>query len=319
MTTATAPAPATTVGAKAQTKVSTRNVGAQLHKSLTSKVVVWLLVVLWTVPTFGLLLSSFRPELAIKTTGWWTFFGDPQLTLQNYRDVLANRSSGGQMWPYFLNSLKITLPATVIPVVIASFAAYAFSWMKFKGRDWLFILVVALMVVPLQMALIPLLRLFTTGARIGPIPIFPDLNLSNNVATIWIAHTCFALPLAIFLLRNFIGSLPAELMEAARVDGASHMTIFLRIVLPLSVPALASLVIFQFLWVWNDLLIGLVFGSGKATAPMTARLAELSGDRGQDWQRLTSGAFVTMALPLVVFFSLQRFFVRGLLAGSVKG
>ena len=301
----------------AKTKPS--SVGAQLHKSLTSKVVVWLLVMLWTIPTFGLLLSSFRPELAIKTTGWWTFFGDPQLTLQNYRDVLANRSSGGQMWPYFLNSLKITLPATIIPVVIASFAAYAFSWMKFKGRDWLFVLVVALMVVPLQMALIPLLRIFTTGARIGPIPIFPDLNLNNNVATIWIAHTCFALPLAIFLLRNFIGSLPGELMEAARVDGASHMTIFLRIVLPLSVPALASLVIFQFLWVWNDLLIGLVFGSGKATAPMTARLAELSGDRGQDWQRLTSGAFVTMALPLAVFFSLQRFFVRGLLAGSVKG
>ncbi len=319
MTTATVPAPATAAKAAVATKTKTHNVGAQLHKSLTSKIVVWLLVVLWTIPTFGLLLSSFRPELAIKTTGWWSFFGDPQLTLQNYRDVLANRSSGGQMWPYFLNSLKITLPATVIPVVIASFAAYAFSWMKFKGRDWLFVLVVALMVVPLQMALIPLLRIFTTGARIGPIPIFPDLNLNNNVATIWIAHTCFALPLAIFLLRNFIGSLPGELMEAARVDGASHMTIFLRIVLPLSVPALASLVIFQFLWVWNDLLIGLVFGSGKATAPMTARLAELSGDRGQDWQRLTSGAFVTMALPLAVFFSLQRFFVRGLLAGSVKG
>jgi len=307
-----------TVG-PASGSVRRQSVGAKIHKSLTTKIVVWTLVTLWSIPTVGLFVSSFRPERQIKTTGWWKFFSDPQVTLQNYQDVLANRSSGGQMSAYFINSIEITIPATIIPVVIAAFAAYAFSWMKFKGRDWLFIAIVAMMVVPLQMALIPLLQLFTGGAHLGTVTIFPDLGLSNTVVTIWIAHTIFALPLAVFLLRNFIGSLPRELMEAARVDGASHMSTFLRVVLPLSLPALASLVIFQFLWVWNDLLVGLVFGNGKATAPMTARLAELSGDRGQEWQRLTSGAFLTMIVPLGVFFSLQRYFVRGLLAGSVKG
>ncbi len=299
-------------------KPSRIGVGAHLHKTLTTKFVVWTIVALWSIPTLGLLVSSIRPERKVKTTGWWTFFVDHQTTLQNYRDVLADRASGGQMGAYFLNSIKITIPGTVVPVVIAAFAAYAFSWMTFKGRDWLFVAVVALMVVPLQMALIPLLQLFTGGAHIGSIPVIPDLGLSNSVATIWIAHTIFALPLAVFLLRNFIGSLPRELMEAARVDGASHLVTFVRVVLPLAIPAIASLVIFQFLWVWNDLLVGLVFGAGKATAPMTVRLAELSGDRGQDWQRLTSGAFVTMIVPLIVFFSLQRYFVRGLLSGSVK-
>ena len=300
-------------------KVKKEPVAAKIHKSLTTKAVVWTLVVLWSIPTLGLLISSFRPEREIKTTGWWTFFSDPQTTLDNYKDVLEDSSASGQMSVYFINSIEIAIPATIIPVMIAAFAAYAFSWMEWRGRDWIFIAVVAMMVVPLQMALIPLLQLFTGGAHIGSFTIFPDLNLTNSVVTIWIAHTIFALPLAIFLLRNFIGSLPNELMEAARVDGASHMAVFLRIVLPLSLPAIASLVIFQFLWVWNDLLVGLVFGAGKETAPMTARLAELSGDRGQEWQRLTSGAFLTMIVPLIVFFSLQRYFVRGLLAGSVKG
>jgi alpha-glucoside transport system permease protein len=297
-------------------------VGSTLGKSLgsqTGKVIVWALVILWTIPTFGLFVSSFRPEKQIKTTGWWTFFAHPGVTLQNYTDALSAKSSGGQMGTYFWNSVKITIPGTVIPVMIAALAAYAFSWMKFKGRDWLFILVVGLMVVPIQMSLIPLLRLFTGGAHLGSITLIPKFGfLDNSVATVWIAHACFALPLAIFLLKNFISGIPSELIEAARVDGAGHLTIFYKIIIPLSVPALASLAIFQFLWVWNDYLIGYVFG-GQKNAPMTVKLVDLVGSRGTEWQRLTSAAFITMVVPLIVFFSLQRFFVRGLTAGAVKG
>jgi alpha-glucoside transport system permease protein len=287
--------------------------------SLPGKLTLWAIVLLWTVPTFGLLISSFRPEAKIKTTGWWTFFGDWQVTLDNYRDVLSAKSSGGQMAHYFWNSVKISIPGTLIPLVVACFAAYALSWIEFKGRDALFGILVGLMVVPLQMALIPLLRFFGGGVSIGETQIIPDPGLSSSFVTVWIAHTCFALPLAIFLLRNFISQLPRELIEAAKVDGAGHMSIFLRVVLPLSVPALASMAIFQFLWVWNDLLVGLTFGGSKDVQPMTAKLVELAGSRGEDWQRLTAGAFVTMALPLAVFFSLQRFFVRGLVTGAVKG
>jgi alpha-glucoside transport system permease protein len=276
-----------------------------------------MIVFLWTIPTFGLLISSFRPEAAIKTTGWWTFFSHPELTLKNYREVLAPSAAQGQMGQYFINSVKIALPGTIIPVLIAAFAAYAFSWMSFKGRDWLFVAVIGLLVVPLQMALIPLLQLFNGGAHIGSITVFPALSfLRNNVSAIWLAHTCFALPLAVFLLRNFIGQLPGELMEAARVDGASHLTIFTRIVIPLSVPALASLTIFQFLWVWNDYLVGYVFAGN--TPPLQVKLVDIAGSRGEDWQRLTAAAFVTMIVPLAVFFSLQRFFVRGLVTGAVK-
>ncbi len=315
MTTTTAP---TNVGTTTVPKVAT---GTRISTALTSRVgriIVWVIALAWTVPTFGLFVSSFRPEKEIKTTGWWTFFSDPAVTMQNYRDVLASSSSGGQLGTYFLNSLKITIPATIIPVLLAAFAAYAFSWMQFKGRDWLFNLVVGLMVVPLQMCLVPLLRLFNTGAHLGDITVFPSVGLlKNTVATVWVAHTIFALPLAIFLLRNFIGALPPSLMESARVDGAGHLTIFFRIVVPLAVPALASLTIFQFLWVWNDYLVGLVFGGSQK--PMTWKLADLVGNKGEDWQRLTAGAFVTMIVPLVVFFSLQRFFVRGLTAGAVKG
>ncbi|TDE91524.1 carbohydrate ABC transporter permease [Occultella glacieicola] len=268
------------------------------------------IAVLWTIPTFGLLISSFRPEADIKSSGWWTFFSDPSFTLENYQEVLFGRASSGALATYFINSLVITVPATVIPLVLATMAAYAFSVLEWRGRDWVFVGVFALQIVPLQMALIPLLRLFSSSELLEP---FPFLS-------VWVAHSIFALPLAVFLLHNFMSDVPKELVEAARVDGAGHVSVFLRIMLPLMAPAIASFAIFQFLWVWNDLLVGLTFtGANNAIQPLTARLAEMAGSRGQDWQLLTAGAFVSIILPLIVFLALQRYFVRGLLAGSVKG
>ena len=294
--------------------------GRALSATLSSRwgrAFVWAVALLWTIPTFGLLVSSFRDEKAIKTTGWWTWFKNPSLTLDNYSTVMGSELNLN-LGKYLVNSLKIVIPATIIPLVVASLAAYAFSWMQFKGRDWLFVGVVSLLVVPLQMSLIPLLRFLTKGAHIGSIPIFPSLGLSNSVVSVWIAHTCFAMPFCIFILKNFIGALPAELIEAARVDGAGHLTIFRKVILPLSLPALASLAIFQFLWTWNDFLIGAIFGGGE-NQPITSRLVQVSGNRGQDWHLLTSAAFISMIVPLIVFFSLQRYFVRGLLSGAVKG
>jgi alpha-glucoside transport system permease protein len=289
----------------------------RVKKRLTSRgatVAALIIAVLWTTPTFGLLISSFRPAEAIRETGWWTFFSNPALTLDNYQDVLLSSSqSSPQLGAYFVNSLSIAIPGTIFPLVIASMAAYAFAWIKFRGSGWIFILVFALQIVPLQMALIPLLQVFGTILR-------PGQEWLHNVMPIWIAHTIFALPLAIFLLHNFISEIPGEVIEAARVDGASHMQVFLRIVLPLALPAIASFAIFQFLWVWNDLLVALIFSGGtQDAAPLTQRLAELTGTRGQDWQRLTAAAFVSLIVPLIVFFGLQRYFVRGLLAGSTKG
>jgi alpha-glucoside transport system permease protein len=224
------------------------------------------------------------------------------------------------MWTAFLNSLTITIPATVIPIAIAAFAAYAFAWMSFPGRDWLFVIVVALLVVPLHLALIPLLQVYANGVEVFGITVFPDLDLNGTYASVWLAHIGFGLPLAIYLLYNYISGLPGDIFAAARLDGADHFKIFWRLVLPLSVPALAAFAIFQFLWVWNDFLVALVFvGSAPDNAPMTVRLQQLVGSRGQDQHLLTAGAFVTMIVPLIVFYSLQRYFVRGLLAGSVKG
>ncbi|QWT24277.1 carbohydrate ABC transporter permease [Subtercola sp. PAMC28395] len=296
---------------------------ARVKKNLTSRwatVAALVIAVVWTIPTFGLLLSSFRPEVLIKTTGWWTIFTNPGLTLDNYKEVLfASSSSAPQLGQYFVNSIAISIPATIFPLILASMAAYAFSWMKWKGRDVVFILVFALQIVPLQMALIPLLQLFSKGVQIGSTTIIPPIP-TGTYAQLWIAHTAFALPLAIFLLYNFISQVPGEVIEAARVDGASHGQIFLRIIIPLAMPALASFAIFQFLWVWNDLLVALVFSGGSPeVAPLTQRLAELTGSRGSEWQRLTAAAFVSLVVPLIVFFSLQRYFVRGLLAGSTKG
>jgi alpha-glucoside transport system permease protein len=345
---------------------------------------------LWTIPTFGLLISSIRPRADISSSGWWTVFphqeykstsqiqleaglpldqpiqvtgagvtvSDDQLragynlpdgrkviwsnrrartvdvqeqqwtsntnfTLDNYKNVLIGQSytytasdgstktdQGQDMSSAFISSLTVAIPATIIPILIAAFAAYAFAWMRFPGRRIMFAMVVALLVIPLQVALIPILRDYTT------------LGLNGTYLALWIAHTGFGLPLAIYLLYNYISQLPREILESAFIDGASPFTIFIRLILPLSVPALASFAIFQFLWVWNDYLIALIFLGGSSVAStgvVTMRLASIVGTRGQEWHLMTAGAFISMLLPLAVFFALQRFFVRGLLAGSVKG
>jgi len=232
----------------------------------------------------------------------------PTFSLDNYREVLKAEGVGQS----FINTLKVTIPATVIPIMIASFAAYAFAWMKFPGRKFLFVTVVGLLVVPLQMSLIPLLSIYNEIGNYFGVS-------GKSYPGIWLAHTGFGLPLAIYLLRNYIGSLPGEIIESARMDGATHMQIFSRIVLPLSVPALASFCIFQFLWVWNDLLVALVFlGKKDDQIVLTSKLRELLGSRGDNWEILTSSAFISIIIPLVVFFALQRYFVRGLVTGSVK-
>jgi alpha-glucoside transport system permease protein len=346
-----------------------------------------LLVIIWSIPTLGLLISSFRDRFDIQTSGWWTVFPhrewvtvatldpkelglDPQgvmevegvtgtfeelrdgvksgdvrvtwvgnrrlgrievqqqewtvnwdFTLQNYQQVLIGQDfeiekpdgtvevvPGQDMSQAFLNSLAVAIPSTVIPILIAAVAAYAFAWMSFPGRRTMFIMVIGLLVVPLQISLVPILRDYNA------------LNLNGTFLAIWLAHTGFGLALATYLLFNYISTLPREMLESAFIDGASHFTIFTRMILPLSTPALASFAIFQFLWVWNDYLVALVFlGVDPNFKVVTQRLADLTGTFGNQWQLLTAGAFVTMILPLVVFFSLQRFFVRGLMAGSVKG
>jgi len=348
-----------------------------------------LLVIVWSIPTLGLLISSFRTRFDIQTSGWWNIFphrtwetvstldtkelgldpdgvmvvegatgtfdqfragveapdgktrvtwiGNKRLgrielqkkvwavtwdfTLDNYKQVLLGHevevtkadgtveaTPGQNMSSAFLNSLAVSIPSTVIPILIAAFAAYAFAWMHFPGRRFMFILVVGLLVVPLQIALVPILRDYKA------------LNLNGTFLAIWLAHTGFGLALATYLLFNYISTLPREILESAFIDGASHFTIFQKLILPLSIPALASFAIFQFLWVWNDYLVALTFlGTDPTFKVLTQRLADLTGTFGSDWHLLTAGAFVTMILPLVVFFSLQRYFVRGLMAGSVKG
>jgi alpha-glucoside transport system permease protein len=347
------------------------------------------LVLVWTIPVIGLLISSFRQPFDIQTSGWWsvlphrewqtesvldpkelgldptgvmevegvsgtfeemragiqspdgttrvTWVGNRRLgrievqrqswavnwnfSLQNYQTVIGGQSvtinnpdgtteeiPGQDMSQAFFNSLAVTIPSTIIPILIAAFAAYGFAWMNFPGRRPLFAMIVGLLVVPLQIALVPILRDYNS------------LGLNGTFLAIWLAHTGFGLALATYLLFNYISTLPRETLESAFIDGASHFTVFTRLVLPLSVPALASFAIFQFLWVWNDYLVALVFlGNDPTFKVMTQRLADLTGTFGNQWHLLTAGAFVTMLLPLLVFFSLQRFFVRGLLAGSVKG
>jgi alpha-glucoside transport system permease protein len=322
MTTTTPPLAAGTELTTAQPATRAGRVRKRLN-TRTATIVSIVVALLWTLPTFGLFISSLRPEDDIKATGWWNFFTDPQLTLENYQEVLfGGTANSGQLAGFFINSLVITIPAVLFPLALASLAAYALAWINFRGRDWIYIGIFALQIVPLQMALVPLLSFFSEGVTLGGVRILPPWGLEGEerFIQVWFAHTCFALPLGIFLLHNFISELPRDVMEAARVDGATHPKIFRTIVLPLVTPALASFGIFQFLWVWNDLLVALIFaGGGNQTAPLTVRLAELAGTRGNEWQRLTAGAFVSIVVPLIVFLSLQRYFVRGLLAGSVKG
>ena len=303
----TAVTPLTTTPDLVAEKPSAASVAKKRLSSPWASLVAIVVAVLWTVPTFGLFISSFRPERAIKRTGWWTFFSDPQVTFDNYKAVFG-AEGGINMADFFLNSLVICIPSVLIPLSLASLAAYAFAWIDFKGKNFLFIAIFALQIVPLQVTLLPLLKIFV------------DINLTGTFWMLWIAHSTFALPLAIYLLHNFMREVPAGLIEAARVDGAGHVSIFFKVMLPLLTPALAAFGIFQFLWVWNDLLVALVFaGGGNDVAPITLALENLSGTRGTAWQLLSAGAFVSIAVPVVVFLLLQRYFVRGLLAGSVKG
>ena len=291
------------------------------NKSVAVTVVLLLICIIWTLPTMGLLVTSFRHRDVVSKTGWWTVVREPNLTVENYKQVLIGKdytfvdSKGNKQTARtenlsraILNSLAVTIPAVVIPILIAAFAAYGFAWVDFPGRKIFFTIIVALLVVPLQIALIPILRDYLR------------LKLTGTFLAIWLAHTGFGLPLAIYLLFNYVSTIPRSILESAFIDGYTHFWIFIYLILPLSIPALASFAIFQFVWVWNDLLVAMVFlGTKQEIAVITQRLLSIIGTRGQDWHLLTAGAFVSMILPLTIFFALQRFFVRGLLAGSIKG
>ncbi|WP_296331684.1 carbohydrate ABC transporter permease [uncultured Treponema sp.] len=281
-----------------------------------------LFCILWTLPTVGILVTSFRTADAASSTGWWKAFADlKSFTLDNYNQVLfgqrfsvGNASGtatvrGATMLSAFLSSITVTLPSVIIPILIAAAAAYGFAWLSFKGRNIMFATIIALLVVPLQISLIPILRDYN------------KIGLNGTYLGIWLAHTGFGLPLATYMMYNYISGLPRSILESAFIDGASHFTTFVRLILPLSAPAIASFAIFQFIWVWNDMLVSLVFlsGAGAKLQVVTVRLLNMAGTRGTDWHLLTAGAFVSMILPLGVFLGLQKFFVRGLLAGSVKG
>ena len=322
----TVAAPTTPVDNRTARQVArdTRRNEAIAHKKLTSKgatIAAAIIAIFWTIPTFGLFVTSFRPGSDTQTSGWWTAFTDPEFTLDNYMQALNSGGTSTTLASAFVNSLAITIPATVFPIVMAALAAYAFAWIDFKGRSALFVFVFALQIVPLQMALVPLLSLFSDGLSINDVPIFPGFGLNEvdySFARVWIAHAIFALPLATFMLHNFIAEIPGEIIEAARVDGAGHGQVFFRIILPLAAPAIASFGIFQFLWVWNDLLVATIFASPGAL-PITQALNSLSGTWGNKWFLQSAGTFISILVPLIVFFALQRFFVRGLLAGATKG
>ena len=284
---------------------SARSVGSGTFLWLIESAVV-ILCLLWLIPTIGLFLTSLRPRSEANNSGWWNVFANPtQLTIENYGEVLTTGAT-----PFgvaFINSLTVAIPATIIPILIAAFAAYVFTFMEFKGRDVLFIVIVGLLVVPNSVSFVPLSI------------IFQQMGINGQFATVWLAHTGFGMPLAVYILRNYMASLPKSVVESAEIDGASHWQTFWRLIIPMSTPALASFAIFQFLWVWNDLLVALIFLGQGDNAVLTIALAGLLGTRGENWHLLTAGAFITMILPLVVFFALQRYFVRGLTSGAVKG
>ena len=273
------------------------------------KITMGILCFLWLIPTIGLLVTSVRQSDGANSSGWWTAIASPfaatQWTLENYNEVLFEGQA--PMGISFINSLAVALPATIIPIMIAAFAAYSFTFMQFKGRDTLFIIVVGLLVVPNQVALVPLLQFYGSVGLTGTFP------------AVWLAHAGFGMPLAIYILRNYMATLPMSVIESAKIDGASHFTTFWRLIVPMSVPALAAFAIFQFLWVWNDLLVALIFIGPGDNSVVTVTLAGLQGQQGQGWQLLTAGAFVSMAVPLLVFISLQRYFIRGMTSGAVKG
>jgi len=267
-------------------------------------IILGLIALLWLVPSIGLLITSFRPSADMRATGWWTVLFEPRFTLANYERVIASEDMGSA----FINSLFITIPSTLLPLLIASMGAFALAWVKFPFRDTIFLVIVALLMVPVQIGFIPLVVAFRESGT----------GLLTTYGAVWLAHTAFALPFGIFLLRNFFITLPKDLIEAARIDGASNVGIFRTIVLPLSVPAIAAYGIFQFLWVWNDLLMSLIYAQAGSIQPMTVAVTRLLGTYATEWSLLAAAAFLIMFVPLVVFISLQRYFVQGLLAGSVK-
>ena len=274
------------------------------------KIFIIVLCVLWMIPVVGLLINSFRPRDEQLSSGWWTAIFSPfstGWTIQNYVQVLTTDNAGVNMGTAFINSFVVTVPATIIPILIAAFAAYAFTFMQWRGRDIVFIIIVGLLVVPNQVALVPLLKIY--GA----------IGLTGTFPAIWLAHIGFGMPLAIYILRSYMSTLPLAIIESAKIDGASHFTTFWRLIMPMSVPALASFAIFQFLWVWNDLLAALLFlGRGDNTI-LTVALQGLQGQTGAGRELIPSAGFVTILVPLIVFLSLQRFFIRGMTAGAVKG
>ena len=294
---------ATSVGA--ETRTANRTFAEQVTRFIARSpihIVLGLIGLVWLLPSIGLLITSFRPSSDMRATGWWTIITDPTFTLANYQRVLEGEGIGAA----FLNSVYITIPSTLIPLVIASLAAFALAWIKFPFRDTTFLIIIGLMMIPVQIGFIPLVQ----GLR--------PTGLLTNFGAIWLTHAAYALPFGIFLLRNFFITLPKDLIEAARIDGASNLGIFRTIVVPLSVPAIASYGIFQFLWVWNDLLMALVYVQSNAAQPMPVKITQLLGTYASEWSLLAAASFLVMVVPLIVFFSLQRFFVQGLLAGSVK-
>jgi alpha-glucoside transport system permease protein len=295
----------TTATAEIEAGVEPTETTASRIVRFVSRTPVYLLLafigVLWLMPTLGLFFTSLLEPARIGSTGWWEILSSPSIgTLENYRDIFNNEDITSAIW----TTLWVSLGGTILPILVASFAAYAFAWLEFPGRDWLFLVVVALLVVPIQMALIPIFSLYN------------DLGIFDTIIGLVLFHTAFGLPFAIFLLRNFFIGIPRDLLEAARIDGASELRIFARLILPLGLPAIASLAIFQFLWVWNDLLVALVFA--RDTQPITVAIFSQLRQFSANIELIAPAAFVSLAIPLVVFFAFQRYFVQGLLAGSVK-